>query len=86
MSRLRYSQELADKVIDALKKGHTKANVAKMIGLHGDTIRKWQSKDRSGDPHYAGFDARVKAAEAGKPDRLHHGSLPRRLARSRVAA
>jgi|TARA_R100000655_G_scaffold28392_1_gene57678 hypothetical protein len=63
MSRLRYSQELADKVIEGLKKGHTKANVAKMIGLHEDTIRKWQSKDRSGDAHYEGFDARVRAAE-----------------------
>ena len=63
MSRLVFSDALADKVIDALKKGHTKANVSKMLGLHEDTIRRWQSKDRSGDERYSGFDLRVKGAE-----------------------
>ena len=63
MSRLTFSDKLADKIVEALKKGHTKANISKMLGLHGDTIRRWQSKDRSGDERYAGFDLRVKAAE-----------------------
>ena len=63
MSRLAFSPDLADKVIDGLKKGHTKTNVCKMLGLGDNAIRRWRQKDRSGDERYAGFDLRVKAAE-----------------------
>jgi hypothetical protein len=70
MSRLIFSDELADKIVEALKKGHTKANISKMLGFHGDTIRRWQSKDRSGDERYAGFDLRVKAAEEASQGHL----------------
>jgi len=63
MSRLTYSTELADKIVDGLKKGHTQTNICKMMGLGDNAIRRWRKKDKSGDERYAGFDARIKAAE-----------------------
>ncbi len=63
MSRPRYSTALSDKIVDALKKGHTKTHVSRLLGLHEDTIRKWERQDERGEVRFEGFSARVKAAE-----------------------
>lgn len=62
--------ERAERAVKCIEAGGSRESAAAAAGIHKSTLTEWLARGRRGEEPYAGFQARVKAADGHAEDAM----------------